>query len=149
MRKYVVIIGLFFVFCLLEGCSKKDNTMSYPTFSSPDWIIDASGKYPVSMTAVVSLPDNLRSSLQSGDKLGAFVNDECRGLGVIVNVNNTSVFYVLVHGTAAEQSRIMFKYYNVKTSYMYMTSDFLTFTVDENYGTADSPQVLDLQQIKY
>lgn len=119
--------------------------MKYP---SPDWKVDTSGKYPVSMTAVVALQDELQPMTPGADKLGAFVADECRGVGVPVNVNNTTVFYVLIHGTAAEQSKVSFKYYRAKTSYLYRTTDFLNFAVDENYGTADAPAVLDLQQMK-
>lgn len=50
--------------------------------------------------------------------------------------------------TASENSQISFSYWNAWRSVMYQTDAFLNFQVDGNYGTADGPEVLDLQYAK-
>lgn len=132
----------------ISSCS-KDRDSGYAKVPAPDWKEDMTGKYPASMTAVVQLPENLLPASQVEDKLAAFIKDECRGTGVMVKVNDTtSVFYVMIHGTAAEQTKISFKYYSKKDSYLYTTNDFLDFSIDGNYGTVDEPAILDLQHVK-
>ena len=97
------------------------------------------------MTAVVTLPDNIKGKQQSGDKMGAFINNECRGTATLVNVSSTNaVFFVMIHGTSSEVGKIQFKYYSAATEYMYETFEFLDFKMDGNYGTADTPATLDL-----
>ena len=130
---------------LLTGCSKD---LNHTTFPAPSWQIDKTGKSPVSMTAIVSTYYPLNADLLPADKLGAFINGECRGIGSLVKISPiSSVFFILIHGTAAEQNKITFKYYSSKTSYMYATTDFLTFKVDESFGTADKPEILDLKPV--
>ncbi|HVX00415.1 MAG TPA: hypothetical protein VHA52_08280, partial [Candidatus Babeliaceae bacterium] len=65
-----------------------------------------------------------------------------------VHNGTISAFFILIHGTAAEQSKISFKYYTSWKSNLYQTDAFLDFSVDGNYGTADGPQVLDLKAVK-
>lgn len=145
MKRYITIIALVLLFISINSCKKETNTQ----FSSPGWKEDTTGKYPVSMTAVVALPRTLQSSLRPDDKMGAFIKEECRGVGVIVKVDSaSSVFYLLIHGAASEQDKIKFKYYSTVTSYMYATAEFLNFSMDGNYGTADKPEILDLQPMK-
>lgn len=131
----------------ISSCSKDKD--SYPKVPIPDWREDLTGKYPASMTAVVQLPKSLLPASQPDDKMAAFIKDECRGVGVVVKVNDTtSVFYVMIHGTASEQEKINFKYYSKKDAYLYITNDFLDFSIDGNYGTVDKPGILDLQHAK-
>jgi len=114
----------------------------------PDWKPDQSGKYPVSMTAVVSLPVNLKAAQIEGDKLAAFVDGECRGEGISVQMDSLKVFFVLINGTASEQSKIKFKYFSKKTSYLYETAQVVNFRVDDNYGTAEKPVALELVSVR-
>ena len=87
--------------------------------------------------------------MKPADMMAAFVAGDCRGVGVIIKVNDTSsVFYILIHGAASEQDKISFKYYSKASSYMYSTTDFLTFAVDSNFGTPDNPEVPALAPVK-
>lgn len=129
------------LFISMAGCKKKH---TQPRVPSPAWTVDNTGKYPVSMTAVVQVPENLRTYLQETDKMGAFIDGECRGTGVWVHSGSVSAFFVQIHGTASEQSKISFKYYFSWRSNMYVTNAFLDFVVDGEYGSVDAPQVLDL-----
>ena len=131
-----------------SSCKKQDGTDSPPQVPAPDWTVDTTGKYPLSMTAVVQVPPGITPDISETDKIGAFFEDECRGLGTLVGTGTTSVFFILIHGIASEQSKISFKYYNSENRHIYSTNAFLDFTVDENYGTVDSPEVLNMKQVK-
>lgn len=132
------------IFCF-GGCKKEE----YATFPTPDWKEDQTGKYPYSMTAVVSLYYDINAEVMPEDKMAAFVGDECRGIGKWIKIGPTSsAFFILIHGTASEQKKLNFKYYSSKNRYLYTTSDFLDFKVDTNFGTADKPEILDMKPVK-
>ena len=149
--KYLSIITITLLLVYTTGCKKTNSTPEevLTTFPAPGWKFDQTAKYPVSMTAVITVPTKLKTSVQPDDNLGAFIGTEVRGVGVIVKKDSaTNLFYVLIHATSAEQGRIMFKYYSKKTSYMYTTTEFLPFAVDGNFGTADKPEMLDMTGVK-
>lgn len=136
----LVVIALS-ISVAISSC-RKDKGATAP----PDWKEDATGKYPVSMTAVVQIPHHLVNNIHPEDKVAAFINDECRGIGVQVNIpDSVPVFYVMIHGTSSEQQKVAFKYYSVRNSYLYTTNYFLDFAPDDNYGTIDKPAMLNLQ----
>lgn len=143
-RKYIMLLSVILLIGM-TGC-KKHHTL--PRVPSPTWTVDNTGKYPVSMTAVVQVPEDLRTYLQESDKIGAFVGDECRGTGTWIHTGNVSAFFILIHGTSSEQSKIRFKYYFSWKSNLYETAPFLDFTVDGNFGSVDAPQILDLKPRK-
>lgn len=143
MKKFLLIIATFCLCFSLSNC-KKDN----PKFSSPSWSFDAIGKYPATMTAVVQLPDYLKMGLKVNDKMGAFINDECRGTGELIKLDSVSAFFVMIHGSASENGTIIFKYYASRNSHIYSSKDTLNFGVDENYGTADNPKALNLKVVR-
>lgn len=144
MKKHYILIGML-LFIGMAGCKKHD---TLPKIPAPVWTVDNTGKYPESMTAVVQVPDKLKPYITKTDQIGAFVGEECRGTGTWVHNGAISAFFILIHGTAAEQSKISFKYYTSWKSNLYQTDAFLDFSVDGNYGTADGPQVLDLKAVK-
>lgn len=144
MKNYFVVIAVFL--SLGMGSCKKHHTL--PRAAAPEWTVDNAGKYPESMTVVVQVPDNLRPYILKTDQIGAFVGDECRGTGIWVHSGSVSAFFILIHGTSAEQSKVSFKYYASWRSNIYQTDAFLDFSVDGNYGTADEPEVLDLKAVK-
>lgn len=141
MKKLYTLMLLVGLFCC-ASCSEDDET--FTTFPNPNWAVDLTGALPVSMSAFVCLPENLATYEETGDKLAAFVGDECRGVGEAVTVGTQKVYVILIKGTGSEQERISFKYYSSKNAYMYETSAFLNFEVDTRYGSADEAQVLPL-----
>lgn len=144
MKNYIIISAAIML-VVAVGC-KKHHTL--PRVPSPNWAVEDIGQYPVSMTAVVQVPASLQSHLRDGDKMAAFVGDECRGIGTWVHSGGVSAFFILIHGTPAEQARISFKYYYSWKSNMYETEPFLDFVVDGGYGSVDAPQILDLRPEK-
>jgi hypothetical protein len=140
-----------FLIAATIGCSKNpiETIEEVATkFPVPTWKADDTGKYPATMTAVFNLPVTLAGSSTENDKLAAFVNDECRGVGVIVEVNNLNLFFVLIQGLPEETNKVTIRYYSDKTSYMYESQSALTFFADDIYGTAENPKILNLTRLK-
>jgi hypothetical protein len=133
------------------SCSKNDEpkpVQEGTKFPTPDWKQDTTGRYPASMTSVLTLPTSLAAAVIESDQLAAFVNDECRGVGTMEKVNAQNLFFVMIHGMPDETSKVKFKYYSGKTSYMYESKDTLNFLIDAIYGTAQNPKTLQLSQLK-
>ena len=119
-----------------------------PTYEKPDWKVDTSNQYPVSMSAIVTLSQELLANQSDGDMLAAFIGEECRGVGMIQEYGNKKSYFILIKGEGSEQAKLSFKYYNAKNSYLYKTDAFLSFITDTRYGSVDEPQVLNLQIMK-
>ena len=148
MKKFVSITTLLLILTGFSSCGKHNDNQSLSKVPAPKWEIDTTGKYPLSMTAVVKLPVGIAANISEGDKIGAFCGDECRGLGSLIKTGATSVFFVLIHGTGMEQTRISFRYYSSQNSYLYSTDAFLDFKTDGNYGTIDGPEVLNVKPVE-
>ncbi len=145
---YVVIMLLLIG---TSGCKKDPGATTeevFTKFPPPTWRADETGKYPASMTAVVAIPATLQRNVNESDQLAAFINNECRGDGVRVKVDTTYVYFILIRGLADEQSKIVFKYYSAKSSYLYQTQPVVSFLVDDVYGTAQNPKELALSPVK-
>ena len=150
MKTLLSAIYIFLIAAAL-GCSKNSEDVPEEVatkFSVPTWKEDDTGKYPATMTAVFALPLTLAKSFSEDDKLAAFVNDECRGVGTIVEVNNTKLFFVLIQGLPEESNTIAIRYYSNKTSYMYESRSALNFLADGVFGTAENPKMLELIQLR-
>lgn len=144
MKKILMIC--LFVLVLLPGIAcKKDKTPA--TFAAPDWVLVKKELHPYSMTAVVQIDEKISAAINANDQLGAFVGNECRGKGILVNNNGKTVFYLQIHGSAAEQNPVYFQYYQAGTGYMYAAVQPITFVVDDNIGTVDNPVVPELRQM--
>lgn len=146
MKKYsfiykVVTISVVLGLCAAQMSCKKSDAAP-PTSPIPIWKADAIGLYPYSMTAVVSPSTPQNTTIGVNDQLGAFVNGECRGTGTIKTIGTASAFFILVHGNASENSPVVWKYYNAKSSVQYVASESVNFQVDSNIGTVDSPRVV-------
>ena len=71
-----------------------------------------------------------------------FLYHECRGLCLQVNSNDRTVVYILIRGTASEQSKIDFQVYLYKTNFT------IDHVVDGNFGTTDNPSWLNLVHVE-
>lgn len=146
MRKYKSVIFLLLVVIGWSSCKKED---SIPQSPPPNWTVDSVGKYPLSMTAIVKVSKDITPEISESDEMGAFLGEECRGTGTFIETDSTFVFFIMIHGTVADQGKKMsFKYYNSQKSWLYGTEAFLNFTTDGSYGTVDNPEVLKMKQIK-
>ena len=150
--KATVIILTVLLLVINLGC-KKETEQKAPEeaatkFPAPDWKVDETGRYPATMTAVVTLPDGMHGSISENDQLAAFVSEDCRGIASVVKVGSVNVYFLMIRGLADEQSKIIFKYYSAKTGYLFQSGPILNFLVDDVYGTAQNPKVLSVTQVK-
>lgn len=131
----LLIVGLS-MFCM-ESCKDEE---TFTTFPQPGWSAEFNKNYNASMTAVVSLPDNLVAYTNEKDEIAAFVGNECRGVGTAID----GLYYVLIKGTPDEQVKVTFLYYSAANQYMYKTAIDFDFEADGTYGTVDEPKILPL-----
>lgn len=151
MKLIKLIFILIFGSLIFTACGNDDDDPAEEkdyTKPKPEWIVSNPNQYPVSMTAIVSLPGDLTQDISDGDLLAAFINGECRGIANSVKVENTSLYYVLVKADSEENGKVQFKYYNTKKSYLYETEPFLNYDPEISYGTADNPQILNLSIVE-
>lgn len=155
MKKQLPCLSIFCFLFLLISCSKKDVNSTDSAgldvkFVVPVWQKDVTGKYPYSMTAVVKLSDSLQSAVNpsENDKIGAFINGECRGTGIAVATGSSFLYYLLIEGTASEKSTVTFKYYNSLAHSTYSTIPLIKFSVDSSFGSPDKPVILPMVLMK-
>jgi hypothetical protein len=150
--KRITSVLCFFLLVASFSCSKRGTTTTPEDvaikFPPPAWKGDNTGKYSATMTAVVTLPPTLTGNVTATDELAAFVDGECRGVGALEKVNNLDVYFVLIQGLPEETSKVKFRYYSSKTSYIYETDTAINFLIDAIYGTAQNPKTLELTQLK-
>lgn len=139
-RTKIYIIVLLCAACTLLSCQK--DTETFTQYPAPSWTVETAN-YNGNMTAVVTIPDNLKHYIKPEDQLAAFVDDKCRGVGTLLN----GVFFVTIKGSASEQSLVTFRYYSSRNKYMYVTDAFLAFDIDAVLGSIDEPEVLSLRPV--
>lgn len=132
----LLLAALFAVVLVMAGC-KADDEETY-IYQKPNWKTMVSREYNTSMVAVVALSHDLAPHIQAGDELAAFVDGECRSVGVYQD----GVFYLLIPGQSTEHGKVVFRYYSTKKNYLFETRFDLNFQPDGVYGTADHPEVL-------
>lgn len=154
MKTLYLLFGLWLL-AGAAGCRKEagespaiEREEKRATFPPPAWKEDETGRYPATMTAVVTLPDALQSHTSDRDQLAAFISDECRGVGLKDTIAGKLVYFIMIRGLADEQNKIVFKYYHGKTGYLYQTAPDLSFLIDAVYGTAQQPKQLQLIAVK-
>lgn len=151
MKTIFSIAGLFLLM-LSTSCKKEETEKKaeeqITKHSPPAWKVEAPGRFPATMIAVVALPADLQAAAANDDQLAAFINGECRGEGTAEKIGNHQVYFFLIRGLDSEQSKIVFKYYSAKTAYMYQTEPEVSFKIDDVYGTAENPKVLTLKLVK-
>ncbi len=150
MRYGKLFLLLAITLCsILGSCSKSgdkpgnnNNDNTQKQYPAPNWQAADASAFAYSMTAVVAVSGSLKQNVSAGDEMAAFIDDECRGIGVYVERDSAApVFYILIKGAADESGSLSFKYYNKQSRYMYSTGNILNFKIDDNYGTVDDPAV--------
>jgi len=147
MNKARNILMLVIAAFILSCCSK--DIESYPKQPVPDWFIESPELLPNSFTAIISIPDNLNVYASENDKVAAFINDRCRGIGNLVtsDENDKRVYYLTIRSEDNESGIIRFKYYNSRLSYLYQAKQTIPFETDGTYGTYDTPVILEMEHL--
>lgn len=125
----IMVSMLFFASCEKEPV--------YNTYEDPHWAVQSYEGLSESCTIVMQLPDNLLPFQSEDDVVGAFINDECRG----VSTQQNGLFYIIVSGSADEVANISLKYYNTPLKYLYQVNEEIPFEVNARIGSTDEPFV--------
>lgn len=104
--------------------------------TNPAWDVDASA-YPDNMTIVAKLFNGDTETIEGAYTVGAFCNDECRGIGQYEN----GLLYITIHGQ--DNNSITFKAIENATDTDFKIKESLTFT-DTPIGTVSNPYRLTL-----
>ena len=147
MNKIYSILIVTFALLFMGSCSEDEE--QFTTWPEPAWTVASPEMLPNSFTAVVAIPENLNVYASDDDKVAAFINDECRGVGNLVEDENTGkrVYFLTIRANDTESGSITFQYFNARLSYLYQASHSVDFEPDGTYGSYDSPVVLDLQNL--
>jgi hypothetical protein len=142
VKNIILVVITAFIF---NNCSK--DTDPYPKYPVPDWGIESPELLPNSFTAIIAIPDNINIYATDNDKVAAFIDDRCRGIGTLVDEANKRVYYITIRANDEEDGNIIFKYYNSRLSYLYQAKQTIQFETDGTYGTYDSPVILELEHV--
>ena len=141
----------------LTGCSSSDDddnsTFKASTFSAaerPTWQIDLSGnaaapswtapdptKFESSMFILVKLQDELKPYSTDGDLMTVFINDECRAVPAVRNVDdNGDIYFVLkIRGNGNDRDvNFGLCYYCPAISQLFILEGRETFVTEVTYG---------------
>ena len=146
-----------FVPLLLWSCSSNDddndNTLSSSTFTvagKPVWQVDVKGnatapswtspdptKFESSMFILVKLQDELKQYSTDGDLMTVFIEDECRAVPAVRNVDaNGDIYFVLkIRGNGTDRD-VNFRlcYYCPAISQLFILEGRETFVTEVTYG---------------
>ena len=142
---------------LLWGCSShdddNDSTLSASTFAAaekPAWKVDLTGnaappswtspdpaKFESSMFILVKLQDELKPYSTDGDLMTVFIEDECRAVPAVRNVDdNGDIYFVLkIRGNGTDRDvNFGLCYYCPAISQLFILEGRETFVTEVTYG---------------
>lgn len=93
----------------------------------------------VSMVAYVRVDGALAAYTSPHDKVAAFVDDICCGVGEHIGDN---IYKVVVKGREGQTGKITFKYYNAHHQYMFVAEECIDFIDATEHGSDTEPYVL-------
>lgn len=102
------------------------------------WTVDVHG-YPNMMCLTAELYDNGARTADNEFFVGAFVGDECRGIGKYVG----GTLYMAVYGGAAAGEQVMFRAVERESGEQFAVQETMEFTADV-VGTSAAPYALNL-----
>ena len=150
MKIRTLIFGLA-ALCLLASCGKEEGSnvvLPDPMFgdiTDPAWTVDSNYDYSSSMTAVVevtllradSMPVSADVwSIDTADRLAAFVGDECIGLAP---PDDGGRFFLFIHAPSQSYAQVSLQYYSRRLRNIFRTSTTFPFVNGSQQGTAAEP----------
>lgn len=110
--------------------------------------IDMDGKYPLKMTAYLTLPTHLLPYVQNNDQIAAFIGGECRGTTGVEMKDGSPIFRLNVIGKIGVEESWVIRYYNSRNRYLYETSTYYDFKHQTQLGTEEEPLCLTLINVE-
>lgn len=97
-------------------------------------------KYENNMTIVANVKLDEKRKVLPGDKLGAFVGDECVGIATAKNNEPKQLlFYMTVHGNDKFEESVVFKHYSSVDSSITELSQSITYKTNHMMGSIRQP----------
>ena len=103
----------------------------------------ANYEYYMFVTGIISGVDNIGP----GHFLGAFQDQECRGLITPVTYNDSQIFQMMVYSNASSDNNISFRYYSPDNDSVYGLSQTMIFSANDQQGTLDNPYVFTISAL--
>ncbi len=97
------------------------------------------------MSAIVQLPSALANDGSNEDIIAAFLKDECRGIGELVETDNNRCYFISIKGFDDETDKVTLRYYNAKNSYLFSAKEIADFKANSSWGMVDNPVIPELE----
>lgn len=136
MKKYYIALTLIAASLAFSACSSDDDDNKNANINQPtpvqkptDWVLPQDLHYS-SMSVTIdqdAMPNGV--TVNKDDLLGAFVDNECRGVASPVSdIDGKYRFTLLVHATERDANReniqVELKYYSAQKSFIYTATKF-------------------------
>lgn len=96
----------------------------------------------VSMVAYVEIPETLAAIATPDDKVAAFIDGICCGVGEQLD---GGAYKIIVKGYEGQDSKLTFKYYNARCKYMFTAADCVDFGNATEVGSVVEPYIVPLE----
>lgn len=95
----------------------------------------------VSMAAYVEVPEILASIATPDDKVAAFLDGICCGVGELLE---DRTYKIIIKGHEGQESKLTFMYYNARCKYMYTAAECVDFGNGTEVGSVADPYTMPL-----
>ncbi|MCF8259917.1 MAG: T9SS type A sorting domain-containing protein [Melioribacteraceae bacterium] len=107
---------------------------------SVSWKVEPSKfQYNMTVTAQINIGDSL--DVSSNYVVGAFINDEIRGVAEPVILNNSPYFFIMIYDSVQAGSSVEFKFIDVRTEELKKLAEQVNFESDIILGNISNPFV--------
>jgi hypothetical protein len=122
---------------------------SEPAEGEPAWSVNQHAyQFNMTVTAVLRVGDT--ESIDPNDMIGAFVDDECRGVAgpVYIDGVNRCVAFLMIHSNAANGEEVTFRAFDADAGMIYNIDESLTCHPDAVEGTVLAPIVFNAASVR-
>lgn len=104
----------------------------------PDWTVNPSDyQFSANLTGVISQNGVFINS--TGNKLGAFVNGQLRGVATSTNVLGQQMFFLTIYSNVSSGETVSFKTYIANEDSIYNIKDSIAYVKNSVYGSPQTP----------
>lgn len=110
--------------------------------TAPNWTVDpAAYQYNMTMLAVINI--NCSEMISTGNRIGIFKDNECRGTALTSQViNGRYLASLFIYSNTVTGESLTFKVYDAMNDTVYETGMKIEFQQNSSYGNASSPFVV-------
>lgn len=104
--------------------------------------------HPMKMNAVMELRHEQLKKISETDIVAAFVNDECRGMGTMVEIDGKKLFEIQINGSLGVKEKVIIKYYNSTLRHKFESVKTFDFEPEKLLGNRNAPVDIELKMSK-